>query len=655
MDPAERRRGVPRGNKPGGRPRGVKRSYDKRKPLAAPSLRRDPTCQEKLAVVVAWERACKAEGVQRPRQLQTSTKRELEKTWHWLIETVARWFDQKTAFLEFVSKARLGKHGLRPWGSTAGLVSKRTRSLGKRMSNHVRGVATVVRPLDEVMERLERWMKQERQYRHEVRGKTIAMRIKYELEYERDRQLVLEQHQSEDFKPFVLEKCSEKLAFFQITRPSKRQERWVDEVVKPRIGATARGGQKLSQSADLKLDEKKAKLTWATADRAIHLVSRGTEDQLRIFVSEPEAFVERRASTSIVVCDATALWVKLRGEEKVYVHEDEKTSVAFRKRLSKAFKKLDQNNAEEVRDFEAQKEAFFDVDHRDHKGQVDAAYSSAGDKYRITLVNISGVEGWFDASEAPRASKKRSILLVPCAKHCRVSDMDLERGEWLRDVQYERTDGEMQIFKAGEKINSLLAGWRAALLKFTEQERAEIFEQIDIWGQPRAWTDELIASWTIDFIRAEYGQAVCFADCLSSQWTEAICLKAWLENVVWVPYAPDVTSFLQEPDTHEHSQLKAEIREVKSELHWALESEWVQQKKKIENHDLQYPASWGPWECIYVVSEAYKRFREKYKGKVPLEGLQANQMLRVRPTALGPEGRLELVTGSELNNPSKLP
>ena len=372
------------------------------------------------------------------------------------------------------------------------------------------------------------------------------------------------------------------------------------------------------------------------------------EDELRVFVSDPEAFVERRASTSIVVCDATALWVKLRGEEKVLVHDDEKTSVELRKRLSKAFKKINKNNAEEMREFEAEKEVLLGPDHREYKGQVDAAYSSAGDKYRITLVNISGVEGWFEASEAPRASKKRSILLVPCGKHCRVSDMDLERGEWLRDVQYERTDGEMQIFKAGEKVGNLLAGWRVALLKFTEQERAEIFEQIDIWGQPRAWTDELIASWTIDFIRAEYGQAVCFADCLSSQWTESICLKAWLENVVWVPYAPDVTSFLQEPDTHEHSQLKAEIREVKSELHWALESEWKQEKKKPENHDIQYPASWGPWECIHVVSEAYKRFRDKNKGKVPLEGLQANQMLRVRPTALGPEGRLELVTGVTL-------
>ena len=233
-----------------------------------------------------------------------------------------------------------------------------------------------------------------------LKGETIATRLQHELECERDRQVVLDQHQSKDFKPFVLERCREKLAFFQVTRPSKKQERWMEKIVKPRLGATARVAQKLSQSADLKLDERKARLTWATADRVIHLVSRGTEDQLRLFVSEPEAFVERRASTSIVVCDATALWVKLRGEEKVFVHEEEATSVAFRKRLSQAFKKLDKSDPEKVREFEAEKEAFFSGEHCENKGQVDGAYSSAGDKYRITLVNISGVEGWFDASEA---------------------------------------------------------------------------------------------------------------------------------------------------------------------------------------------------------------------------------------------------------------
>ena len=44
------------------------------------------------------------------------------------------------------------------------------------------------------------------------------------------------------------------------------------------------------------------------------------------------------------------------------------------------------------------------------------------------------------------------------------------------------------------------------------------------------------------------------------------------------------------------------------------------------------------------MAEGYARFCEKSLGKVPLEGMQANQMLRVRPTA---EGRLEPVTGFE--------
>ena len=42
-----------------------------------------------------------------------------------------------------------------------------------------------------------------------------------------------------------------------------------------------------------------------------------------------------------------------------------------------------------------------------------AAYSSAGDKYRITLVDISGLENWFKPAAAPRSVNRRSILLVP--------------------------------------------------------------------------------------------------------------------------------------------------------------------------------------------------------------------------------------------------
>ena len=119
----------------------------------------------------------------------------------------------------------------------------------------------------------------------------------------------------------------------------------------------------------------------------------------------------------------------------------------------------------------------------------------------MTLINISAVEGWFDPSRQPKSAKKRSVLLVPCARHCKISDMNLEQGTWLRDVTYERSDGETEHFRAGEPVGALMKGWRNALLEFSKEERDRVFEVIDIWGQPRAWTDELIASWTIDFIK----------------------------------------------------------------------------------------------------------------------------------------------------------
>ena len=263
---------------------------------------------------------------------------------------------------------------------------------------------------------------------------------------------------------------------------------------------------------------------------------------------------------------------------------------------------------------------------------MDQAYSSAGDKYRLTLINMSAVENWFDPTKEPRSAKKRSVLLVPCARHCRVSDMDLESGTWLRDVTYERSDGETELFRAGEPVGALMKGWRQALLEFQPEERAKVFEAIDVWGQPRAWTDELIASWTIDFIKEQHGQSLVFADCLSAQWTEGVTLRAWLKNVVYAPMAPDVTSFLQEPDTHEHSQLKAAIREVKGEIHWAVEQEWLQKVKAEPEKNYKYPSSWGPYECLYCVSEAYTRFREKNKEAVPHQGLQAHPMPAVRPT-----------------------
>merc|ERR1712194_811560 len=83
----------------------------------------------------------------------------------------------------------------------------------------------------------------------------------------------------------------------------------------------------------------------------------------------------------------------------------------------------------------------------------------------------------------------------------------------------------------------------------------------------------------------------------------------------------------------------------KGELHYALEHEHLRAKKTASDPKLlKPPTSSAPFECLHVVNEAYARFQAKYKDKVPLEGLQANQMLRVRPTT---GGRLGLVRGTE--------
>ena len=93
-------------------------------------------------------------------------------------------------------------------------------------------------------------------------------------------------------------------------------------------------------------------MTWDTADRFIHLVSRGIIEELQVHVSRPEEFQASRRETAVVVLDATAIWLKLRGEEKVYVCEDEVSSTEARKRLSKAYKKLDKSNLADVEKYE---------------------------------------------------------------------------------------------------------------------------------------------------------------------------------------------------------------------------------------------------------------------------------------------------------------
>ena len=204
----------------------------------------------------------------------------------------------------------------------------------------------------------------------------------------------------------------------------------------------------------------------------------------------------------------------------------------------------------------------------------------------------------------------------------------------MRDWSHKCSDGTVKSYTKGTKVGNIMQGWRAV-----RDRSPELLEQFAIWGQPRAWTDELISCWLTEFIEAEYGQAIVQLDCLGAQWSEPVLLEAWSRGLIWCPLAPDTTSYLQEPDTHEHSQFKSIIREVKSELHFQLEQEF---KNKHKEHK-DYVPRWGPAEVVYVASESLKRFKQMHKT-VPLEGMIRNNHLVFRPNA---EGKPEITPDTE--------
>jgi hypothetical protein len=208
-------RGCARGMKMSGRPKGSMRSEwactKHTREKGGPVLRRDPTATEKLEIVKMVENLMKDFGVESPSELDYKKKHEIEKRFHYSFhEQIERWFKQKTHFEDFIASNHLGKHGIRPCGSRGRNVFAKD-GLGARISLAPRDTPTTRRPLAAVWAEIRKWLNTEREHGHEVRMKTITQRVLYQLEYERDRQLVLSQHNSESYFEQTLRACRGKL------------------------------------------------------------------------------------------------------------------------------------------------------------------------------------------------------------------------------------------------------------------------------------------------------------------------------------------------------------------------------------------------------------------------------------------------------------
>ena len=220
----------------GGRPQGSLRAYKgTHKPIEAPTLRRDPTATTKLAVVARWEQEAEKQGTSVDKLPKTARTR-LEQQWHWSRDSVLKWCKLKPLLMTTVSRLRLGARGLRPFGSRAAVSRKNhNRVSGARMREKKTGIASKSQPLEAVMDRLTKWFAGERAHGHEVRKKTILTRLMAELTFERDRQLVRQRVNDEDFCAFSLRAAQRRLETFVIMHPSKAQDQWYEKVICPRI------------------------------------------------------------------------------------------------------------------------------------------------------------------------------------------------------------------------------------------------------------------------------------------------------------------------------------------------------------------------------------------------------------------------------------
>ena len=137
---------------------------------------------------------------------------------------------------------------------------------------------------------------------------------------------------------------------------------------------------------------------------------------------------------------------KLRGEEKVLFSSKEKQAIYEKGRLQRCLKKainqqceqtaINQQCEQTVKKLQEQLDKLC-KEHPNLKEQADAKYSSGGDKYRLTLVTISGVKNWFKHGVEPEPYKPRQGLLVPCNYHCRLDDISPE-GTWtVKDIKWE--------------------------------------------------------------------------------------------------------------------------------------------------------------------------------------------------------------------------
>ncbi len=288
-----------------------------------------------------------------------------------------------------------------------------------------------IQPLRVVYQRIKKWFTKERQYAHQINSHHLLTRLKLELSTEVGRQEVLSQHQSHHFNRSILEACQKRLQ--RLNDPGYQTSgmaEWLRTQFYPQIGATPRSGERKSHLPE-KFDGLLASLTWASVDRALWLAQSGGHDELGRLVGNPEAFQDAARQTVILGLDQTPVYLKLRGEEKVFVSQAELEARATRRRLTHKLHVTPPALAKEA--VEALHQHVEEHPEQTLQ-QFQLVSQGGGDKYRLTLITIQTIHGLLDPEATPRGQMPKQILIVPSQTHARLENID-QAGKWVQTAR----------------------------------------------------------------------------------------------------------------------------------------------------------------------------------------------------------------------------
>ena len=131
---------------------------------------------------------------------------------------------------------------------------------------------------------------------------------------------------------------------------------------------------------------------------------------------DPQSFIDNREDTDVVESDASAIWLKLRGEEPVMLCDDE-----LQKNMQVRAVKRWHKQAEDMAQRVLVEELIAQVceECKDIKQQTDMVASQGGDKARLTIINFMVKKNWFKHSAKPEGFLIPAILVVNADKHAR--------------------------------------------------------------------------------------------------------------------------------------------------------------------------------------------------------------------------------------------